>query len=492
MANTILLKRSDVANSVPAAGNLVPGELALNFTDGNLFFKDSSNEIVLLTSSQFVDVSGNVSGNFILGNGSQLTGINAFSTISIAGQSNVVADSISDTLTFAAGSGIALLTDAANDVITIATVGTGDSIFLTGGSMGTVEEAITSEEDLGLIVDSVIEAYDLGSIVTGGLIYPSQLFIENIEDFFILGGEPGQYLGTSGDGVMVWQTLDQAPLQGTMVGNILGNTFSIVDVASLSATGNITAANFIGDGSQLTGLPAGYTDSDVANLLSSFGSNSISTTGNISGGNISGGNISGTNLTGTIATAAQPNITSVGTLTSLSVTGNISGGNLITAGLVSLSSITKSGSNGVGNIGSATNTFDTVFARATSALYADVAENYLADANYEPGTVLIFGGTQEVTMSEHESDTRIAGVVSTQPSYIMNSGLVGQHVVTVALLGRVPCRVLGPISKGNMLVSTCDGYAMASSNPKMGTVIGKALENFNGTEGVIEIVVGIR
>jgi hypothetical protein len=177
MANTILLKRSDVANSVPAAGNLVPGELALNFTDGNLFFKDSSNEIVLLTSSQFVDVSGNVSGNFILGNGSQLTGINAFSTISIAGQSNVVADSISDTLTFSAGTGIVLLTDTANDVITIATVGAGATIFAIGGDMGTVEELVTSETDLGLIVDATTEQNDLGTIVISGLIYPDQFVL---------------------------------------------------------------------------------------------------------------------------------------------------------------------------------------------------------------------------------------------------------------------------------------------------------------------------
>jgi len=176
MSNTILLKRSDIANSVPAAGNLVPGELALNFTDGNLFFKDSSNEVVLLTSTQFVDVSGNVSGNFFLGNGSQLTGINAFSTISIDGQSNVVADSISDTLTLVAGTGINLVTDAANDTITITNTGT-VSIFATGGSMGSVTETAISFEDLGLIVESFVQQFNLGTIVIAGLIYPDQLVL---------------------------------------------------------------------------------------------------------------------------------------------------------------------------------------------------------------------------------------------------------------------------------------------------------------------------
>ena len=419
MANTILLKRSDVANSIPATGNLVQGEMALNFADGNLFFKNTSDNIVLLASTKIANISGNitggninttgqvvatgnVTGNFFLGNGSQLTGINTFSTISVAGQSNVVADSISDTLTFAAGAGIAILTDAGNDVITIATIGTGDSIFATGGTMGTVEEVVTSEEDLGLITQSVAEEYDLGTIVTGGLIYPSQLYIENIADFFILGGNPGQYLGTSGNGVMVWQTLDSAPLEGSMVGNILGNTFSIVDVASLSATGSISSQS------------------------------------------------------------------------------------------VSLNFVTKTGTNGVGNIGQSDNTFNTVFARATSALYADLAECYQADADYEPGTVLVFGGNKEVTISTVFCDSRVAGVVSTDPAYKMNAGLTGQHVVTVALTGRVPCKVLGPVSKGDLMVSSPHGYAVACNSPTIGTVIGKSLENFSDAQGTIEIVVGVR
>jgi hypothetical protein len=191
-----------------------------------------------------------------------------------------------------------------------------------------------------------------------------------------------------------------------------------------------------------------------------------------------------------VTTAAQPNITSVGTLTALTVTGNVTGGNLITAGLVSLSSITKTGTNGVGNIGAAGSTFNTVFAKATSAQYADLAEMYTADAAYEPGTVVSFGGDHEVTMSTTSSDNRIAGVISTNPSYIMNSVLQGEHVVAVALTGRVPTQVIGPVRKGDMMISAGNGHACASSSPAMGTVIGKALENFDGVQGVIEIVVG--
>jgi hypothetical protein len=146
--------------------------------------------------------------------------------------------------------------------------------------------------------------------------------------------------------------------------------------------------------------------------------------------------------------------------------------------------------NGVGNIGSATNTFNTVFAKATSAQYADLAEMYAADAAYAPGTVVSFGGDHEVTMSTTSSDNRIAGVISTNPSYIMNSVLQGEHVVAVALTGRVPTQVVGSVRKGDMMVSAGNGHACASSNPAMGTVIGKALENFDGVQGAIEIVVG--
>jgi hypothetical protein len=159
-------------------------------------------------------------------------------------------------------------------------------------------------------------------------------------------------------------------------------------------------------------------------------------------------------------------------------------------GTLTVNNIVNGGSNGVGNIGSATGFFNTVFARATSAQYADLAENYCADADYAPGTVLSFGGEKEVTISEVEGDRRIAGVVSTNPSYIMNSTLECEFVATVALTGRVPTLVSGPVSKGDMMVSAGNGRAVACATPAIGTVIGKALENHVSGDGVIEVVVG--
>jgi len=146
--------------------------------------------------------------------------------------------------------------------------------------------------------------------------------------------------------------------------------------------------------------------------------------------------------------------------------------------------------NGVGNIGAASSQFNTIFAKATSAQYADLAEMYEADAEYEPGTVLCFGGSKEVTLCSQADSTRVAGVVSTNPSYLMNSGQSGEYVAAVALTGRVPCRVTGTIRKGDLIVSTGDGRGRANNVARVGTVIGKALADFEGADGVIEVVVG--
>jgi len=126
---------------------------------------------------------------------------------------------------------------------------------------------------------------------------------------------------------------------------------------------------------------------------------------------------------------------------------------------------------------------------ATKANYADLAENYQADFAYEPGTVLEFGGAHEVTVAQDET-RRVAGVVSTRPAHLMNTELQGENVVALALQGRVPCKVRGKISKGDLMISAGGGYARPTHDPKIGTIIGKALEDFDGVEGVIEVVVG--
>ena len=126
---------------------------------------------------------------------------------------------------------------------------------------------------------------------------------------------------------------------------------------------------------------------------------------------------------------------------------------------------------------------------ATAAQYADLAEKYVADQDYEPGTVLEFGGEFEVTLAE-DGSTKLAGIVSTDPAYLMNSECIGTHVAAIALQGRAPCKVRGKISKGDMLMSAGSGYARKAINPQIGTIIGKALADFDGISGIIEVAVG--
>jgi hypothetical protein len=118
-----------------------------------------------------------------------------------------------------------------------------------------------------------------------------------------------------------------------------------------------------------------------------------------------------------------------------------------------------------------------------------LAENYVGDQTYEPGTVVHFGGEQEVTVCDADMCTRVAGVVSTNPAYLMNTTQPGEHIVPVALTGRVPTKVTGTVSKGDMMVSAGNGRARAETNPRVGSVIGKALANSEG-DAVIEVVIG--
>lgn len=123
------------------------------------------------------------------------------------------------------------------------------------------------------------------------------------------------------------------------------------------------------------------------------------------------------------------------------------------------------------------------------ATYADLAECYRADAEYLPGTVLEFGGVEEVTIGT-DSSRKVAGVVTTNPAYLMNKDLTGTNVVAIALIGRVPCKVKGPVRKGDLMIAADDGFARSSKSPMLGCAIGKSLEDFNDNEGVIEVVVG--
>ena len=311
-------------------------------------------------------------------------------------------------------------------------------------------------------------------------------------------------------------TAGAATTAGTVTTAAQPNITSVGTLTSLGVNGTITAvaftANtgiFTGNGSGLTNIAGANVTGQVGNALvsgtvytaaqpnitsvgtlTSLGVNGTVTgvaftantgifTGNGSGlTNIAGANVTGTvsaaTTAGTVTTAAQPNITSVGTLTSLGV-----------SGALTTTQITAGANTTAGNI---TGNWTLTAGSRLTATYADLAEYYEADVKYEPGTVLMFGGEKEVTLAD-DGTSRVAGVVSTNPAYVMNSTCPGL-LTAVALQGRVPCKVRGNISKGDMLISGGNGFARPNQFPSMGTVIGKALEDFNGYEGVIEVAVG--
>ena len=147
-------------------------------------------------------------------------------------------------------------------------------------------------------------------------------------------------------------------------------------------------------------------------------------------------------------------------------------------------------SDGVGNIGSSTVGFNTIHATATSAQYADLAERYITDKTYEAGTVVVIGGELEVTECSTANDHAVLGIISTDPAVKMNQKIQGQDI---ALTGRVPCKVVGTVNRGDLLVtSATPGHAEAQQGEYIpGTIIGKALDSKTTEDaGTIEVAVG--
>ena len=262
----------------------------------------------------------------------------------------------------------------------------------------------------------------------------------------------------------VYQGASNVTVSGSFVNVSIGST----NVASFSSTG----LTVLGTTTTVQNETVQGSLTPSSNVAYNLGSSSqYWSNGWI--GQVTANTVTATTIGGTLSTAAQTNITSVGTLTGLTVSGAIvPNGNLTV------------------NLGSTSAWWNNIYGTAIHSLYADLAENYQADKTYMPGTVVMFGGDAEVTIATADT-TAVAGVISTNPAHLMNGGLSGPNVAPVALMGRVPCMVIGPVAKGDLLVSAGFGYAKVNNTPPAGTIIGKALQDvpFNG-KAVIEVVVG--
>ena len=209
------------------------------------------------------------------------------------------------------------------------------------------------------------------------------------------------------------------------------------------------------------------------------------------------------NATGTVVVSAGTSTTQSGLDLAISAAGQVSGSaeGLATTDSPTFAGLTVSSTNTLTvrtistgantTTGTITGNWSLSTGSRLQATYADLAEYYEGDREYEIGTVLVFGGDKEVTESATHRTTRVAGVVSDQSAYIMNAGCPGIKIC-VALQGRVPVKVIGAVAKGDMLVaSSIPGYAVVDNDPKVGTVIGKAVGTKADTDrGMVEAVVG--
>jgi hypothetical protein len=311
----------------------------------------------------------------------------------------------------------------------------------------------------------------------------------------------------------------------------VNGTFAIANAATvgttLSAAGNVTGGNLITGG--LVSATGNVTGGNIVSVAAINGA-SVSATANVTGGNLvttglvsatgnisSAANIAGqffigngsqlTGLSAAVAVTKFSNGTTEGNIGTPNGNANISVGGVsnvvvftqtdqIFGTQITVPSIAKSGTNAVGNIGSASNYFNRVFATATTALYADVAERFAADEYLEPGTVVELGGTAEITRAREALTDSVFGVISTRAAYLMNGG-AGEDDThpPVAMTGRVPVLVTGAVRKGDRLVSAGAGLARAAlpGEATAFNVIGRSLVDKTDTaEGTIEAIVTIK
>jgi filamentous hemagglutinin len=432
-----------------------------------------------------VSISGNVNG------GNLRTVGQVSSTGNVTGGNILTGGNVSATTNVTGGNLVTGGTASATGNITGGNLVTGGQVTATGNVTGNY---LRSTLDINAGGNVIATSHTGTSVsvtanVTGGNIST----VGNVSGNYILGN--GSLLtGIDATGIQSGTSNVKVSSPNGNVTVTVGGTSNIFVVASAgiyttgisSVTGTITAGNLVTGGTvSATGNITGGNvtlDTAAGNIVA----HDLSLGGLISAvGNITGGNVT---LDTAVGNIVAHDITLAGVA---SVAGTITGGNLtVGTGTVSIGSLVNNNANAVGNIGSSSKYFNTVFAKATSAQYADLAENYTADAEYAPGTVVIFGGEQEITISTEVADERVAGAISTEPAHLMNSGQAG---LPVALRGRVPVKLIGAVTKGDGLVtSSTAGYAQSVGRSRLyaQAVFAKALETdlADGEKTIVAVI----
>ena len=366
---------------------------------------------------------------------------------------------------------------------------TGSIAGVTANMSGTVTGATITDGTMSInggSFTSVVDFTSTGNMVVGGnftvngtttTVNTETLTID--DNIIVLNnneaGTPSQNAGievergTSANKTFIWdegndrwtvgsETIVAGTFEGDLTGAVTGNA----STATKWATGR--TITLTGD---VTGVSGSFDGSGNLSFATTIAANSVALGTDTTGNYVQQGATSGNGISGSVNSEG-------GTFT---VTSNATSAN--TASTI----VFRDGS---GNFSAGT-----ITATATAAQYADLAERYHSGVSIDAGSVVCFGGQHEIEMCNEDASTRVAGVISTAPAFMMNkdAGNDDTHPY-VALSGRVPCKVQGPIVKGDLLVSSTNGHAKAGAFVG-GAVIGKALENFDGESGVIEVLVNL-
>jgi len=394
--------------------------------------------------------------------------------------------SVSGDLSYNASTGVISFTNDAGDIESV-TAGDG---MTGGGSSGAVTLNVVGGYGLSVGADSIaVSNSDIQGLITGSTGITSSSGAISITNTGVTAASYG-----NASAVATFTVNAQGQLTAAGSTDIAISSGQVSGLAS-SATTDTTNASNIGSGTLASArLP------DLA--VSDFGGSAIQT-----------GSESFSDSDTVLMTAAAVNdritsfgyTTNVGDITGVTagsgltgggssggVTLNIGAGSYITVNAddIAVDATTAATASKVVARDSSGDIFANLFqGTATSARYADLAEKYSGPEDLVPGDVVCFGGDLEVMACEDDSHHAVAGVISTDPAYMMNSEAHGHYV---ALCGRVPCKVTGPVAKGDLMVSSSvKGHAKADNNAVAGRIIGKAIGSSEGGEAVIEVLVNM-
>jgi hypothetical protein len=330
---------------------------------------------------------------------------------------------------------------------------------------GTTGAIVDTIQDTSLVDHVVIKLFVANQVV--GIVSKDASFTPQVGITGFTTVRPGITLATSISGVD--QLFQGTATNSQQLESLYANAFMRSTAVAGNITSTVNAVTIVND----NGLEIG-TDGDLSMTVSG---STITIANQTNNGNIIF-QVNDGGVDTTVFTAFGANAT-------------VGFGNAL-----EVSSINKSGSNAVGNIGSASNYFNRIFATATTALYADVAERFAADQLYEPGTVVELGGDAEITQVKDPLSNNVFGVISTAAAFLMNGG-AGPDTThpPVAITGRVPVRVIGTVNKGDRLVAAGNGLAKAANYSDLTAFnsIGRALESKTTDDiGLVEAIVTIK